>query len=74
MLWVPGSVPVLFKCKFLRFVFCLHHFQAQLRKRQEMDGAGDGSPVQLSKSPKSPFQARALGSRVLHAGVEKEER
>ncbi|XP_066465767.1 uncharacterized protein KIAA1671 homolog isoform X3 [Tiliqua scincoides] len=48
--------------------------KAQLRKRQEMEGTGDGSPVPLSKSPKSPFQGRALGGRVLPTGVEKEER
>nr|XP_034990137.1 uncharacterized protein KIAA1671 homolog isoform X2 [Zootoca vivipara] len=48
--------------------------KAQLRKRQEPDGTGEGSPVQLSKSPKFPFQAGVPGGRVLPVGTEKEER
>ncbi|XP_053135453.1 uncharacterized protein KIAA1671 homolog isoform X2 [Hemicordylus capensis] len=48
--------------------------KAQLRKRHEAEGSGDGSPAQLSKSPKSPFPAGVLGSRVLPTGAEKEER
>lgn len=48
--------------------------KAQLRKRQEAEGAGGGSPAQPSKAPKSPFQARASGARVLPTGVEREER
>ncbi|XP_033026136.1 uncharacterized protein KIAA1671 homolog isoform X2 [Lacerta agilis] len=48
--------------------------KAQLRKRHEPGGTGEGSPVQLSKSPKFPFQAGVPGGRVLPVGTEKEER
>ncbi|KAL8179986.1 UNVERIFIED_CONTAM: hypothetical protein K2H54_002264 [Gekko kuhli] len=48
--------------------------KAQLRRRQEPEGAGDVSSVQLSRSPKSVFQPGGPGVRVLPAGTEKEER
>ncbi|XP_015281910.1 PREDICTED: uncharacterized protein KIAA1671 homolog [Gekko japonicus] len=48
--------------------------KAQLRRRQEPEGAGDISAVQLSRSPKSMFQSGGPGVRVLPAGTEKEER
>ncbi|KAJ6656721.1 hypothetical protein lerEdw1_003608 [Lerista edwardsae] len=48
--------------------------KAQLRKRHEAEGAGEASPAQPSRSPRSPFQARASGARLQPAGVEAEER
>ncbi|XP_063000248.1 uncharacterized protein KIAA1671 homolog isoform X4 [Elgaria multicarinata webbii] len=49
--------------------------KAQLRKRHEPEGAGEGHPMQLPRSPKSPFQSGGVsGGRVLPAGTEKEER
>nr|XP_056715117.1 uncharacterized protein KIAA1671 homolog [Euleptes europaea] len=48
--------------------------KAQLRRRQEPEGMGEVSPVQLSRSPKSMFPAGSPGVRVLPAGTEKEER
>ncbi|XP_043819692.1 uncharacterized protein KIAA1671 homolog isoform X1 [Dromiciops gliroides] len=49
--------------------------KAQLRKRNELDSPGEAqTSAQLSRSPKSPFQPGALGSRVLPSGMEKEEK
>ncbi|XP_077165010.1 uncharacterized protein KIAA1671 homolog [Paroedura picta] len=48
--------------------------KAQLRRRQEPEGAGDASPARLSRSPKSLFPPGGPGVRVLPAGTEKEER
>ncbi|XP_061459196.1 uncharacterized protein KIAA1671 homolog isoform X2 [Rhineura floridana] len=48
--------------------------KAQLRKRHEPEGTGEGSPAHLSRSPKSPFQTGAPSGRVPPTGTEKEER
>ncbi|XP_060105826.1 uncharacterized protein KIAA1671 homolog [Heteronotia binoei] len=48
--------------------------KVQLRRRQEPEGAGDVSPAQASRSPKSVYQPGGPGVRVLPAGTEKEER
>lgn len=49
--------------------------QAQLHKRPEVDSPGESpSWVPQPKTPKSPFQPGALGSRVLPSSLEKDER
>ncbi|XP_007946174.1 uncharacterized protein KIAA1671 homolog, partial [Orycteropus afer afer] len=49
--------------------------KAQLHKWQEVDSPGE-TPTRAPqpKTPKSPFQPGALGSRVLPSSVEKDER
>ncbi|KAM4827381.1 uncharacterized protein KIAA1671 homolog [Thomomys bottae] len=47
--------------------------KARLHKRPEMDSPGE-MPNWTPKTPKSPFQPRVLGGRVLPSSVDKDER